>query len=98
MPQPCYALRTRLGMPKKSKKEKILADRRRLTQVEHIQPLPPPFQFPLNNTTSVVPKNESGQSTNELSAVKRDLTKTFILAVLAIAAEVAIYWFGRGNI
>lgn len=85
-------------MPKKSKKEKILADRRRLARVAQVQPASPSFQFQLADIPSFESKSSSGQSVKELSAVKRDLTKTFILAALAIAVEVAIYWFGRGKI
>jgi hypothetical protein len=67
-------------MPKKSKKEKILADlRRRVLTKEPVAPVQTP----------------NPQQSSELTAIKRDLYKTCILATLAIAAEVIIYWFRR---
>lgn len=70
-------------MPKKSKKEKILADLRREVRTE--QPLTPPQPV----------RAGVGPQSSELTAIKRDLSKTFILAALAIAAEVIIYLVKR---
>ena len=92
-------------MPKKSRKEKILADLRRRVRTEqslttHIPTLvkeetSPLFRFQLKKETNtpIIVKSE-GQTT-ELTAIKRDLYKTFILATLAIAAEVIIYFVRR---
>ena len=43
--QACYALRTRLRMPKKSKKEKIIAELRRKVQTQQILTPSPTFQY-----------------------------------------------------
>ena len=70
-------------MPKKSKREKILADSRR-----------PTFQF----VASPILKQSAPQTladTGELTAIKKDLVKTVILATIAIAAELVLYWFER---
>lgn len=89
-------------MPKKSKKEKILADYRRKIQTQqsltaHIPTLvkedtTPNFQFRVKNEA---PKSaqQFNENTTELVAIKRDLSKTFILATLAIGAEIVIYLF-----
>ena len=89
-------------MPKKSKKEKILADYRRKVQTQqsltaHIPTLvkedtTPNFQFRLKKEP-LLPVQQQNESTTELIAIKRDLSKTFVLATLAIAAEIIIYVF-----
>jgi hypothetical protein len=89
-------------MPKKSKKEKILADYRRKVQTQqsltaHIPTLvkedvSPNFQFQFKNEARV-PVQQHNENTTELIAIKHDLSKTFILATLAIAAEIVIYSF-----
>jgi hypothetical protein len=92
-------------MPKKSKKEKILADLRRRARTEQSltteiptlvkEDASPTFRFQVKKEV-VPPVHTPGpQQTSELTAIKRDLSKTFILATLAIAAEVIIYWFRR---
>ncbi|MCX6793960.1 MAG: hypothetical protein NTY06_02540 [Candidatus Gottesmanbacteria bacterium] len=91
-------------MPKKSKKEKIIADLRRRVQTQqslttHIPTLvkeetSPTFRFQLKKEAKE-PVQHVQQNLSELTAIKRDLSKTFILATLAIAAEVIIYWFRR---
>ena len=92
-------------MPKKSKKEKILADLRRRVRTEqslttHIPTLvkeetSPAFRFQLKKEADVPVREQVQQNSSELTAIKRDLYKTFILATLAIATEVIIYWFRR---
>ncbi len=92
-------------MPKKSKKDKILADIRRRAHTEqsvttHLPTLvkedaAPTFRFQLKKEVAPHAPRETEQNTSELAAVKRDLYKTFILATLAIAAEFFIYWFKR---
>jgi hypothetical protein len=91
-------------MPKKSKKEKILADMRRRAPTQqslttHIPALvkeeaSPTFRFQLNKKTAA-PVWLPQQNSSELTAIKRDLSKTFILACLAILAEIIIYWLKR---
>lgn len=92
-------------MPKKSKKEKILADLRRRAHTEqalmtHIPTLvkeeaSPTFRFQVKKEANTPTRAMGSGQTTELTAIKRDLYKTFILATLAIAAEVIIYWFKR---
>lgn len=92
-------------MPKKSKKEKILADLRRRVHTEqtlmtHIPTLvreeaSPTFRFQVKKETNIPVRAQRQENITELTAIKRDLYKTFILATLAIAAEVIIYWFKR---
>jgi hypothetical protein len=91
-------------MPKKSRKEKILADIRRRVHTEqsltaHVPPLvkediAPTFRFQLKKEAGIsVPQHK--ENTTELTAIKRDLYKTFILAALAILAEIIIYFVKR---
>lgn len=90
-------------MPKKSKKEKILADLRRRVRTEqslttHVPTLvkeevSPTFRFQLKKEADMPVRQQVQQNSSELTAIKRGLYKTFILATLAIAAEVIIYWF-----
>ena len=93
-------------MPKKSRKEKIIADLRRRVQTQqmlttHIPTLvkeetSPTFRFQLKKEDAVPPQQQVvGQNPSELTAIKRDLYKTCILATLAIAAEVVIYLLKR---
>ncbi len=91
-------------MPKKSKREKILADIRRRVHTEqsltaHVPVLvkedaAPTFRFQVKKEASMsVPQHK--ENTTELTAIKRDLYKTFILATLAILAEIIIYFVKR---
>ena len=81
----------------------MLADIRRTRTTEHVLTAQTPaspirlhaatFQF----TAPVSPKRQEAVSVSnsELTAIKKDLTKTVILATLAIAAELVLYWFER---
>ena len=82
-------------MPKKSKKEKILADLRRRVRTEQSLEAPPTFRFQVKKEAVAPAHTQKPQQSSELTAIKRDLYKTCILATLAIAAEVIIYWFKR---
>lgn len=93
-PRACYALRTRLAMPKKSKKEKILADLRRKVRTEQSS-VSPTFQFQMKKGQVAPVQTRNPQQSSELTAIKRDLSKTFILAALAIAAELIIFFVRR---
>src|SRR5688572_30372415 len=101
-------MRTRLDMPKKSKKEKIIAEqKRRLHPHNPVTPQvlmdsavqqSPTFKFQLNKK-HIIPSVETTYSDQtELTAIKHDLTKTLILAFVAVSAELALYWLGRGKI
>jgi hypothetical protein len=85
-------------MPKKTKKEKLRADGRHVhvSSVASTRPsLPvsdvvsPTFTFRLAPTNAPQKTNED---ISELHAIRTDLLKTIVLAVLAIATEFAIYW------
>ncbi len=77
-------------MPKKTKKQKILADQRRQQTHVHLETSSPvSFQFQLTPTK---PKYEAPQNDAELTAVRADITKTIGLAILAIAIELVVYW------
>ena len=95
MPQACYALRTRLRMPKKSKKEKIIAELRRKVQTQQILTPSPTFQYQAIKENTIPVLQHVQQHSSELIAIKKDLYKTFILAVVAIAAEIIIYFVKR---
>ncbi len=92
-------------MPKKSKKEKILADLRRRVHTEQSlttriptlvkEDEDPVFSFRVKKEVITPLHIPPLQQPSELTAIKRDLYKTFILAAMAIAAEVIIYWFRR---
>ena len=91
-------------MPKKSKKKKILADIRRRVHTEqsltaHVPTLvkedaAPTFRFQVKKEASMTVAQHK-ENTTELTAIKRDLYKTFILATLAILAEIIIYFVKR---
>ncbi len=81
-------------MPKKSKKEKILADLRRRVYTEEPS-VSPTFQFQMKKEQVAPAQTSSLQHSSELTAIKRGLSKTVILAAMAIAIEVLIYWFKR---
>ena len=68
-------------MPKKTKKEKIIAQyRRKLLDVRQAVPTPRPFVY---QATPII-----AQPTDV--AIRKDLIKTLLLAVLAIGGEVAL--------
>jgi hypothetical protein len=92
-------------MPKKSKKEKIIADLRRRIRTEQSltaqiptlvkEDTVPRFRFQVKKEVAASVQTPLQQNSSELTAIKRDLSKTFILAAMAIAAEVIIYLFKR---
>ena len=52
------------------------------------------FQF----TAASMPKPQEihvQENTTELVAIKKDLTKTAILSIIAIASEIVLFWFER---
>jgi hypothetical protein len=84
-------------MPKKTKREKMLADRRHsFVQPLEINPSIPAgsspssaFQF---RATTAKTHAHAHTDTQELRAIQLDITKTIILAVAALAIEFAVYW------
>ncbi len=80
MPASCYAQahdlpagRQGLVMPKKSKREKMIADMRRQDPAAH-------------------PEMTSSEASQDLTLIKRDITKIVVLAALAVSAELLLYW------
>lgn len=93
-------------MPKKSKREKMLADIRRRARTERVITVPAPSspireQASTFRFTTVSPIKPAVAhvitDTGELVAIKKDLNKTAVLSIIAIAAELVLYWFGRGK-
>lgn len=79
-------------MSKKTRKEKILADFRRQKNQPKVK------VFPAENI-SIPPENHSQQINQNQSIynypihlIKKDLTKTLILCILAISFELALYF------
>lgn len=84
-------------MPKKTRKDKIMAERRRqsvispqATAVKPASPLSPTYTF-------VSPAERKMQHTIaersvELVTIQKDLLKTILLAALAFGIEFYIYW------
>jgi len=93
-------------MPKKTRRQKILAQQRR-----HIQSTPssvsPSSYVPQTNIPSVtfqfqpshtpVKVIENSDDREELTVIKKDLTKTLILAMIAIAIELIVHGVLHGT-
>jgi len=93
-------------MPKKTKKQKILAEQRRHTTLTlpsntpsvHLPEanIPTPafrFQVPQAPAKSI----ENIDDRKELAVIQKDLTKTLILALIAILIELGVYRMLRGT-
>jgi len=76
-------------MGRKTKKQKIIAELRRKLQIDNISPLAshptPPIQI---QSLYIYP----------VRLIRKDLTKTLLLSILAISLEVAIYFFLEKNL
>ncbi|MEK7129603.1 MAG: hypothetical protein AAB803_01165 [Patescibacteria group bacterium] len=95
-------------MPKKTKREKIIADyRKKLQRVQQLQESSPTsanpspgIQAPVNTyrfitrTQTSLPASKAAAE-SELIYIKHDLTKTLLLASLAIGGELALFWFWK---
>ncbi len=93
-------------MPKKTKKEKLLAEHRRnsvreeISKSSSIQPsqrnvvqkttIDGSYHFMSKTMNSV--SMPTSFETNELHAIRRDLFKTLALSLIAFAGELALYW------
>ena len=93
-------------MPKKTKKQKILAQqRRRTTLIQHSDTSS--VHLPENNTPSAtfsfhgshapVRSVENTENREELIIIRKDLNKTIILALIAITIELGVYSMLRGT-
>ena len=83
-------------MPKKTKKEKIIADLRRKLQDQPAHRSAPP-QSAVADISYTLPakkqqaKQEAVNDLEQLQVMKQDLVKTLILATLAIGIEFALF-------
>jgi hypothetical protein len=78
-------------MPKKTRKEKLLAQKRRMSSPTPISPIVSPFQY--QSTQSAKKQQTALVDTQELKTIKTDLAKTIILAIVAISMEVGMYYW-----
>ena len=77
-------------MPKKTRREKIIADSRNKLQVVQGNL----YQFNEHSSSSIQVTDQPEQ-TAELAQIKRDLTKTILLAIAAFTTEVSLFWFWK---
>jgi len=68
-------------MPKKTRRQKLLADQRH----ESANPAPT-FSFQLQQTTK-----KRDEDVSELTAIRTDIMKTIILAIIAIGVELVLF-------
>lgn len=74
-------------MPKKTKKQKLRAEERHHdVSTESVAPVV--FNF------RAEPQNDSKniEEVHELAAIRSDLTRTIVLAIMAISIELVVYW------
>ncbi len=84
-------------MPKKTKKEKIIAEyRKRLETVK--TETSPNTKYQLPNTNYSPAKATITLPIQNNSYIMKDLKKTFLLAILAIGIEFGIYFFTKGGV
>ena len=90
---------TRLNMPKKTKREKMLAASRRTVvtspsmSVPQTRPDTPgqSFSYQFQGVNRKKIESERLENSVELAAIKTDLVKTLLLASVAIAFELILY-------
>ncbi len=98
-------------MSKKTKKQKIIADLRRQVQSAQKNSFTPSSFEPQNLTEKFEKEQKSSiKPTSNLNSqsdtiylypiqfVRKDLTKTFLLCILAISLEVALYFIFEKNL
>ena len=87
-------------MSKKTKKQKIIADLRRKININETQRPSSTFNFQLSKTDEPVkiepPENRPTVQNGSLyiypvQLIKKDLTKTLLLCILAISLELALF-------
>lgn len=84
-------------MPRKTKKEKLLIELRKIKksqtfQAKHI------YQPQANTTISLAKNNKPPNITYEITSltyIKSDLKKTLTLTILILFFELILYWFWR---
>lgn len=93
-------------MSKKTKQEKIIADLRRQLETTRVNVSPMHSIYSVRNNTVKTSTIQPSQVTNNLSVskdslslIKKDLTKTLILSILAISFELVLYFvLGTGTV
>jgi hypothetical protein len=93
-------------MPKKTKRQKILARQRRHV-LSSLSTVTPSAQLPKTDDASQtfsfqlspppVKSVTTADDLEELTVIKRDLTKTLILAVIAVVIELGVYRMLHGT-
>ena len=92
-----------LGMPKKTKKQKAIAERHRsifqsqvrsTDQQPHTYTLTPVSSLndPVRSINKPAPAHSDPSRTPETAAIRTDLIKTLLLATLAFAVELSLYY------
>lgn len=77
-------------MPKKTKKEKIIAEyRRKLSTIRASVPAAP-ARFMADHTAPLLVSQAATSVQSVNRAIRRDLVRTILLATIAIAGEVAL--------
>jgi hypothetical protein len=93
-------------MPKKTRREKLQAEKRRKSSVPSFVSKPGATEIPSAALSTTFQFQASDQkkarlaeteNTAELTVITRDLGKTLILACIAIAVEIFIYWLLHGR-
>jgi len=92
-------------MPKKTKRQKILAELRRhttLTQTANAPSVPVPEThtpspvFRFQGSHAPAKSVDTAYDREELAVIQKDLTKTLIFALIAIVIELGVYRMLRG--
>jgi hypothetical protein len=78
-------------MPKKTKREKLLAQQRRYAAAA--SSLSSGFSF----SVSERPTGQTETYTEELTVIRHDLVRTIIFACIAVLVEFGIYWKINGG-
>ncbi len=92
-------------MPKKTRREKILAEQRRkapspersFPSVTAQNAIQTPGTFSFQASPHLIPRHIEEPDTHELSVIQHDLTKTVILAAIAIFIELGAYMMLHGK-
>lgn len=83
-------------MPKKTRKEKLRADKRHVTVSPATSPSDPPSgptdSFAFRYQPRSPGKTNPVDANNDLAAIRHDIVKTILLAAAAIGVELIIYW------
>ena len=85
-------------MPKKTKRQKILAEQRRhIPSVQIPGTIAPSPEFHFQESHAPAKSVENTDDREDLTVIQKDLTKTLILAAIAIIIELGVYRMLRGT-